>query len=90
MADWKSWHQMLENKEFDELNSGDIGEPARLDWWNDKWIPIGRSISGDCICVDLDPGTGGVSGQMIEMFHDDDRRTVLAPDFAALLAEWLA
>ena len=87
LVEWKTWKGLLDDGAFDNMNEGDIGDDVRMDWWNAKWIPLARSESGDCVCVDLDPGASGVVGQMIEVFHDDERRNVLATNFAALLHE---
>jgi len=86
LSDWRIRQELLEAGAYDELNSGDEGDPVRMDWWNPKWIPFARSVSGDCLCVDLAPGASGTTGQVISVFHDDETREVLAVDFEALLA----
>jgi molybdopterin molybdotransferase len=51
------------------------------------WIPIGRSARGrDYLCIDLEPGAGGVVGQIIQLSIDDDDRSVVAASFADLLS----
>jgi cell wall assembly regulator SMI1 len=34
-------------------------------WWSEKWIPIGHSMTGPSIYIDLDPAPKGTIGQLI-------------------------
>ncbi|MEL6349159.1 MAG: SMI1/KNR4 family protein [Myxococcota bacterium] len=60
-------------------------------WWGPRWVPILTNGAGDYICVDLkgDQSLGykqhSKRGQIVEHWHDDKNRSVLAPD----LASWL-
>ena len=85
VRDWQTWDRMLESGDLDEMNMGEAGTSVRMDWWNRRWIPVARSPSGDCLCVELAPGEKGVSGQIIEVWHDDDSRSQAAIGFVELL-----
>jgi cell wall assembly regulator SMI1 len=44
------------------------GDPSPLMqnvWWNKKWVPFAEDGGGNLLCIDLDPGEQGVSGQII-------------------------
>jgi len=85
LGEWRVEQELLDAGDFDELNMGEVGTPVRMDWWNPRWIPFARSLSGDLLCADLAPGRSGRLGQVISVYHDDDTRAVLADDFAACL-----
>lgn len=76
---------MVREGAFTGRSSKPIG-PIRPDWWNERWIPIVANLSGDLVCVDMDPAPGGVEGQFIEWGHETGAYGVLAENFA----EWLS
>lgn len=83
--EWAEWQEILESGALDDLvNEGD---PLKLqsDWWHPGWIPLTASGNGDHCCLDLAPGPAGQVGQIIEVWHDDSLRNLLAPGFA----EWI-
>jgi cell wall assembly regulator SMI1 len=86
--EWSVWKDLLDGGEFDGLeNDGD--DPAvRTDWWNESWIPLTYDGAGNHHCLDLAPGPRGISGQIIEMWHDDGARAVVAPSFEAWIARF--
>jgi cell wall assembly regulator SMI1 len=47
----------------------------------DAWLKANRP---DCYCLDLQAEDGGTPGQIIDFWHDEPTRNVLAPS----LAEW--
>jgi cell wall assembly regulator SMI1 len=53
------------------------------DWWNDKWIPIFHSGGGDYICYDCGGIFTGLHGQLIEFWHADSDRNIIAPSLDA-------
>lgn len=70
-----------------EVPADCVGEGVRAVDWSPGWIPISRSARGrDFLCIDLDPGPGGVRGQIIEYVVDDDGRPLVAKSFADLLS----
>jgi cell wall assembly regulator SMI1 len=58
----------------------DFDDPA---WWRHGWVPFTDSYGGDHYCVDLD-AEGGTPGQVIDFWHDEPTRNLLA----ASLADW--
>jgi cell wall assembly regulator SMI1 len=55
------------------------------DWWNDKWIPIFHSGGGDYICYDSGGIFTGLHGQLIEFWHADSDRNIIAPSLDAFI-----
>lgn len=47
-------------------------------WWNENWIPIFQNGGGDSICYDLGGIFTGQKGQLIEFWHADNDRNVIA------------
>ncbi|MCC2672277.1 MAG: glucan synthase 1-related protein [Armatimonadetes bacterium] len=83
--EWTVWKELLDGGDFEGLSGGsDAG--IRDDWWNPGWISVSTNGGGDSHCVDLSPAAGGVSGQVITMFHDESKRERVATGFAAWLA----
>jgi cell wall assembly regulator SMI1 len=52
-----------------------------------EWIPFAKDFAGNFLCVDRDPESGGIEGQVIEAAYDDGRLQVVAPSLAAFLAD---
>jgi cell wall assembly regulator SMI1 len=57
-------------------------------WWHPKWIPFAYMVSGDHLCIDLDPAPGGQAGQVIEFIHDDTWRKHLGLSLNDFLGEF--
>jgi len=77
---WEVWVHLLNGGDFGDNVATPKG-PVKADWWNKKWVPITEDGSGNSICLDYDPAPGGKKGQVIQMWHDDSERKVLAPSF---------
>lgn len=77
---WLEWYQ---SGEFNE-NGLDFGcEPTSTAikeqyWWNPRWIVITDNQCFDGKMIDLDPSETGTKGQIIQMWHDDPSRELLA------------
>jgi len=82
--EWDSWNSLMKYDEFDDSNAQTDAGVAQS-WWNRGWIPFASNGASDSLCVDLAPARGGKKGQVIMMRHDDPRRPILAPTFAAWL-----
>ena len=54
-------------------------------WWNENWIPIFQNGGGDNICYDLKGIFTGQKGQLIEFWHADNDRNIIAPTLEAFL-----
>lgn len=67
--------------DLDGMIGTDFEDP---EWWKRSWIPFTRSWGGDSYCVDL------IDGRVIDFWHDEPTRNVLAPSFEAWFAELVA
>lgn len=56
-------------------------------WWNENWIPIFQNGGGDDICYDLKGIFTGQKGQLIEFWHADNDRNVIAPSLEAFFSK---
>ncbi|HEX8693753.1 MAG TPA: SMI1/KNR4 family protein [Longimicrobium sp.] len=86
--EWKVWKDVLDSGAFAAIESDADGVSVRRDWWNPAWIPVTYSGCGDHHCLDLAPGPRGISGQVIEMWHDEGARPVVADGFGAWLSQF--
>ena len=83
---YKMLQKLYEDGVFDP-NDGLPEGPVKPVWWSPKWIPVAENGGGDYLMIDLDPAEGGKVGQVVEYWHNDDLRTVMAPSFAAFMAK---
>lgn len=54
--------------------------------WDNNWIPITDSGSGDHYCVDMNPSKHGVVGQIFRYDHERGPREILAASFDEFLS----
>jgi cell wall assembly regulator SMI1 len=87
--EWGNWRYRVTAGDFDGITS-DSDDKVKDDWYNLKWILFAHNDCGDHLCLDLDPAPGGTVGQVIRVWHDDDRRACVAPSFAAWLQHAVA
>jgi cell wall assembly regulator SMI1 len=85
VGDWDSWKELLDEGEFEDIQSDSDGAIKTDYWWNPKWIPITSNGAGDNECLDLDPDESGTLGQVIIMVHDDSFRPLITNSFRAWL-----
>jgi cell wall assembly regulator SMI1 len=83
--EWKVWKDLLDAGDFKGIRSHPDDAAVVDDWWNPRWIPLTHDGGGDHHCLDLAPGPEGISGQIIEMWHDEGSRPVVADSFR----DWL-
>jgi cell wall assembly regulator SMI1 len=81
---WQTWSELASSGVFDDVR-GKARGPVRPVWWNRKWLPLAVNGVGDLVCLDLDPPRRGKLGQVIEVLHEEEDRTVLAASFGAWL-----
>ncbi|WP_343689184.1 SMI1/KNR4 family protein [Chitinophaga sp.] len=63
-----------------------IGSDFELpDIWHETWMPIFSNGSGDFICYDLAGSFDGQPGQLIEYWHADNDRNIIAGDLTSFL-----
>lgn len=78
------WKTLLDEGAFGD-NKSSPEKGIKDDWWNPKWIPVTWDGSGNHYCIDFDPDEGGSIGQIIQTWHDDDHRIMIANSFS----EWM-
>ncbi|MCP3100061.1 ankyrin repeat domain-containing protein [Myxococcus sp. K15C18031901] len=61
---------------------------VRWTWWSPRWVPFARSLRGDFLVVDLDPGAGGQVGQVLRWSPKTGPSLPVAASFKALLASF--
>ncbi|MEW9097094.1 MAG: SMI1/KNR4 family protein [Clostridiaceae bacterium] len=54
-------------------------------WWNENWIPILHNGGGDYICYDISGIFTGEQGQLIEFWHADNDRNIIAPNLQCFI-----
>ena len=66
--------------------TGMIGLDFEIEnWWNQRWLPIFDNGGGDLICYDLEGIFTGEKGQLIEFWHADNDRNVIAPTLESFI-----
>lgn len=69
-------------KEMTEM----IGSDFEIDnWWNENWLPIFHNGGGDHICYDMGGTFTGQRGQLIEFWHADNDRNIIALDLKSFI-----
>jgi cell wall assembly regulator SMI1 len=58
--------------------SSSPAEAIQIKYFHYKWLPIFGDGGGNFIGIDLDPGSKGKKGQIINFGHDEDQMQVLA------------
>lgn len=89
VSEWETWESLVSSNTFEGILS-EPDEGIKNDWYNLKWIPIGTDGGGNCICLDLDPDDKGISGQLIDVWHDSPERTVIAYSFKEFIEKFLS
>jgi cell wall assembly regulator SMI1 len=83
--EWSVWKGLLDAGDFEDAQAQT--EPGvKALWWAPEWIPFTANGYGDHHCLDLSPDVGGRVGQVITIWHDDDRRSKESSSFS----EWFA
>lgn len=72
-------------------NTSMIGTDFEIEnWWHKDWIPLFHNGGGDHLCYDM----GGIftnnPGQLIEFWHEDNDRNIIAPSLATFLDALIA
>lgn len=68
--------------EFTSMIGSDFELP---DMWHETWIPIFSNGGGDFICYDLAGSFDGQAGQLIEYWHADNDRNIIAGNLSSFL-----
>jgi cell wall assembly regulator SMI1 len=89
ISEWTPWNKVTQEDEIkDAKSTPDKG--VKDDWWHPLWIPITYDGSGNNICMDLAPATGGTRGQMITMWRDSGYRNIVANSFEEWISNYIA
>jgi len=82
--------QQATNRDWrEELSAKQDSQPANAIqkvYSHPAWIPMARDWGGNCLAIDLAPGTSGQWGQVILMGRDYDCKYVVARSWGAFLA----
>jgi cell wall assembly regulator SMI1 len=71
-------NDLLEQKAFKTSN-----------WWRKTWVPVFDKGTGDNVCWDPRGSFSGTPGQVLEFWHTDHDRKVLAPSFDGFLTTYV-
>lgn len=97
---WSVWRELAEGFAREAEDFGDenlaleiTGESYPIDavkpiYINLKWIPIAHDGGGNHLGIDLDPGSTGVIGQVINFGRDEKNKFVLASSLTGFIA-WM-
>ncbi len=80
--------QLLDQGDFDDRQAEGRGG-VKSDWWNKRWIPFLEGGDGNSLCIDLDPDVDGREVQVIEFWHADNDRSVVAGSLAGFLSRFV-
>lgn len=71
-------HQALDSKVHADKGVENV-------WFSAGWIPFGGSGTGDYLCVDVKPASGGKEGQLVQFSHANGSRPVKASSIRGYL-----
>lgn len=74
----------------DELNDLTTSEQTEdqfkiRNWWRVSWIPIFENGGGDYLCYDTEGTFTGKPNQIVDYYHGENYRRVVAPTLTAML-----
>lgn len=76
---WMPRHRTIDARET--LNQLlDYGDFALENWWNSRWVPF-FEFNNNYLCLDMAGCWTGQVGQVVEFWHGDCDRRILAPSF---------
>ncbi len=84
LRDWRMFCSVEDAGDFEDAEAAPDPGVAEV-WWSRGWVPFAGKGGGECLCLDMAPGAGGVPGQVIRFRHDAPARQLLAASYA----EWL-
>ena len=80
--------EMLADLRLDELGSSYPPDAIRSAYVSAGWLPFAHDGSNNFLGIDLQPGSGGKVGQVINCGRDEENKYAIADSFGAFL-EWL-
>lgn len=92
LSDWQVWRNIAQEQDMD-ADFREFSTIYPLDAIQDVytspfWLPFVRDGSGNHLGLDLQPGSAGNKGQIINFGRDEERRCVVSVSLEAFL-EWL-
>ncbi len=78
VSNQKMMNDLLEQNAFKTKN-----------WWRKTWIPIFDKGTGDYLCWDPRGSFSGELGQVLDFWHTDHDRNILAPSFDGYLTAYV-
>jgi len=84
--EWSCWAGLVDDGTFDDC-TGEENDCLQKCWFDKSWIPIDADGGGNGACLDLNPGSKGTVGQIIDMDHEVGASGPQFADFAAYLEE---
>jgi cell wall assembly regulator SMI1 len=86
---WSGWRELSEEDFATEITGSSYPNGAiKPTYINLKWIPLAYDGGGNHLGIDLDPGSAGVVGQVINFGRDEDNKFVLACSLTDFMA-WM-
>jgi len=88
---WKASRMEQEERRgrfFSTLCTSEPSDWIKTQWTNRLWIPLTHDYMRNYIGLDLDPGSSGRVGQVINFGSEEYEKRVLAPDFETYMARW--
>ncbi len=81
--DWKQFNNLFDDQEY---SGSSFPEGAiKIQYTNEKWIPIFKDGASNYIGIDLDPDANGTKGQIINFGRDEDDKFVIANNLNSFL-----
>jgi cell wall assembly regulator SMI1 len=90
VSEWKVWKDLLDQGVFEGNDHSSPGPGVQQKWWIPEWLPVTYDGAGNHDVIDLAPDIDGRVGQIVEFWHDDDDREVIAANLLEFLldVEW--
>ncbi|RXZ83025.1 SMI1/KNR4 family protein [Paenibacillaceae bacterium] len=85
LAQWKVWEELADDFAEEGDHYAVPAEAIKEAYINVKWLPLSHDGGGNHLGMDLDPGTAGVAGQVINFGRDEATKYVIAITLTDLL-----
>ena len=86
----KNWARLNDRAQSGAFDAMSVHNPTAViiqtHWWDAGWIPFAKDSGGNYLCLDLNPGTNGIAGQVLRF----EREAGPGPAGPASFKEWLA
>lgn len=87
LSEWQTWVELSGDAELDAIESYSVPDSwIKEQYINRYWLPIAIDYGGNHLGIDMDPGSEGIRGQVINFGRDEEVKYVIAHNLADLLA----